>query len=960
MPERKAANWGDVPRQWFLVGTYLLLAYAVRQVFGGNQIISFVWPASGFALALILHGGWKYLPAAFFGTLLGYLILGQPVLYALAAGGHHVLALFVAVWLLRREGQFDLSLEKLGDYLRIVTLASVFALVNTVVHQGISLLVPSLLDPTLFGAAQSVKQFLAGHALGVVVVLPFLLIWTRLPRDWLADAHKALTTVLILGLTLLVGQVVFVGWLSDSLGQIARGYWLFLFVTWAAVRLGTHGAVLVILVAALQALIGAQQGVGFFGNDIIKTGLSNYFYYMLCLSAVGMALATYISERKRAMLELNHYREHLEELVQMRTREVEELNVALEQRAEEAETANRAKSVFLAKMSHEVRTPINGILGMAQLLSRSELATTQREQLDKIQLSGRHLLSLVNDILDISKIETGTLTTEPIHFSVAGLARSIESVVVAAMAETLAAKSLSLTISLSELPPFLVGDAHRLQQILINYLSNAVKFTERGSVGLKATVEQENGSALVVRFEVTDTGIGITPAQQGRLFEAFEQGDNSTARQFGGAGLGLVINQRLAELMGGRVGVVSQPGQGSTFWVSLPLSRGAADQPDAFALPVAVTTTEEQLGRNFAGTRLLVAEDDPINQEVTLGLLRGVGLRVDLAENGEVAVQRVASSLAIGAEPYALVLMDMQMPCMDGVDATRRIRALDGGRKLPIIALTANAFADDRAQCLAAGMNDFVAKPIDPPQLFAMLLKWLPAPSTVASAAPALTAPAVVDDAAENDVQVARLAQVPGLDVARGVSVLRGRSGKYINLLMGFVEAHANDSAQVAALLRQGDVTTAQRLVHSAKGAAATLGANAVADAAKQVEHRLRDSGETVEAELTELSRALQSLKAALGGAVGTAPAPQTTRRSTPQAALLPTLPAGGLATLEHYLSECNVVAVEWSQEHAAGLRAAFAPSSAVRVDAMLMLIRRYDFVSALSILRELHPLSAV
>ncbi len=380
-----------------LAALYVLLAQGVVLIFGGNNVVGFLWPAAGVGLAVVLLGGYKYLPAAFLGALLGYLLLGSTFTFSLIAALRHALTLALGVWLLRREGGFDPDLRKLGDYLRIVILGFGFSLLTALVMQALA-----ALDVQALGGFHTFKQRLAGNAMGVIIVMPFVLAWRRWPREWLATWRSGLETLLILSLTFLVGQVVFLNWLNDSLGQIARGYWLFLFVTWAAVRLGPAGAVLVILMTAIQGVVGAKLGLGFFSNDIAKTGLSNYFYYMLCLAAVGMALAIYLSQKKQATRDLELYQLHLEGLVNERTRQIEEMNEALQHRAEEAEASSQAKSTFLAKMSHEIRTPINGILGMAYLMGRSTLTDGQRDQLNKIHLSGQHLLGIIIDILDIS------------------------------------------------------------------------------------------------------------------------------------------------------------------------------------------------------------------------------------------------------------------------------------------------------------------------------------------------------------------------------------------------------------------------------------------------------------------------------------------------------------------------------------------------------------------------------
>jgi len=640
-----------------------------------------------------------------------------------------------------------------------------------------------------------------------------------------------------------------------------------------------------------------------------------------------VAVKTDITEKKQLSEELDRHRQHLEELVAERTLELAEAR-------SKAEQANQAKSQFLANMSHEIRTPLNAILGFTHLLRCDARTPEETERLGKISEAGRHLLSLINDILDLSKIEAGKLVLDQEDFALDTILAPVNSLV----AEVAMTKGLVIETDFDHVPEWLRGDPTRLRQALINYASNAVKFTDKGCIKLKAAVIDDSGTDMLVRFEVQDTGIGVPSEKLPLLFNAFEQADASTTRQYGGTGLGLAITRRLAKLMGGEAGVQSQEGQGSTFWFTARLGRGQG------IMPAASKTDQrqalEELRNCHAGIRLLLVEDDKINQEVALALLRNAGLVVECAENGLRAVEMARDN------GYDLVLMDMQMPLMDGLEATREIRKLPAWANTPILAMTANAFDEDRAACMAAGMDGFVAKPVDPNKLYAALLQCLP-----------LRQPALQDPCLPPQVDIKTeegrgdLPHWPGFDVDRCMLSVGGSRETALQMLGTFARLRREDASAIRRCLAEGSLAEASRMAHSLRGVAGTLGLVAVQRVADVIEQGLKHTtdGEKTPAEewLAELEQALALAVAQIDETNASAGAKDIPSQEEGQPEL-----ATLLAELEKRLRNYDTHANKLLESASSFLRARLGD----RFETIAQQIESYKYEDALATLRQSMP----
>ena len=582
-----------------------------------------------------------------------------------------------------------------------------------------------------------------------------------------------------------------------------------------------------------------------------------------------IAIRTEITERVRAERALEEVNQNLENTILRRTE-------ALEDATQTASLASRAKSDFLSNMSHEMRTPMNSILGMSYLALRASPPPKVREYLLHIHDSGKYLLDLISNILDFSKIEAGKLDVEQVDF----LLPAVFEEVVRLLGETAQRKGLQFEVELdARLQRPFKGDPLRIRQILLNYAGNAVKFSSKGVIRLTAKVGPQGPDSGEVLLQVTDQGMGMTPEQASQLFQPFHQADTSTTRRFGGTGLGLAICRELATLMGGQVGVDSQPGVGSTFWCRLRLAPG--EMPDKREHESDFGALDERWGPQLKGCRILVVDDNVVNQTVARQLLQTTGATVELADDGQQALDRL-QSLVVDC-----VLMDVQMPVMDGLEATRRIRAQPRLKHLPVIAMTANASPQDQRVCLAVGMNDYLTKPVEPKHLLATVARWVGGPAGLPVQAPPKGLPAPVTkpipDAVPGSVLASMPVSAPNAERAPDDPILdpqvlrtltRGSASALAPIVKVFETMMDRTLVELQQALAARDAQRLGQLGHKAKSSAAALGAQGLARHCHALETAMRatEPDLAVAAELVQQIQRLsplvvQALRAELAAA---------------------------------------------------------------------------------------------
>jgi len=679
------------------------------------------------------------------------------------------------------------------------------------------LLVSICLITSLFSLLYVGVSAIIGYAVGVWLMLGcFVLLYAILLLFHVTGRYRVCVNLYLASCCL----VAVLGCSAFSGGLHSMVFPWFALIPTASVLMFGYGRTTLfwfLLSCGIAITFSVVESLGFTFPELYRLEYLQFFY-TICV--IGLMMILFF-----IALTFDHNRA-------IALKKILEQNDALEQARNQAEAATRAKSEFLANMSHEIRTPMNAIIGFTALCQKTALAEAQRSYLGHIETASLSLLGIVNDILDFSKIEAGMLRVEEIDLRLEEVVENVASMVGIQAAE----KGLKLTVAIDpEIPGNLMGDPLRLGQALGNLASNAVKFTETGRIEIRVELLERAATDCQLRFTVVDTGIGMNDEELSRLFVAFSQADSSVTRKFGGTGLGLAITKNLVKIMGGEIGVESSPGQGSRFHFTCRFLFDARPVVTAKSPPVQLEPVR--------GARVLVVDDNPVNQKVAAGLLREAGMVTEFADNGQEAVD------AVFAGHYDLVFMDLQMPVMGGLEATVSIRGNPAYAELPIVAMTAHAQNGVCEECLAAGMNDYLSKPVDPARLYSLLVRWITPGDRVQPEACVEPEPAAFREHLPESLE--------GFDLEEGLAQIGHNHEAYRELLVDFATKDIAKARQLPQLLREGKREDARKRMHSLMGVAGNLFATDIYRHACDLEEMLSGPPSTAETSvLAALERA--------------------------------------------------------------------------------------------------------
>jgi signal transduction histidine kinase/CheY-like chemotaxis protein len=680
----------NVGKVAFLFAIYLVTAKVGLAINALNKFATILWPPSGIALAALVIFGIRLWPGIFLGALAVNYLTGAPLVVAGGIACGNTLEAVLGAFLCLRSTGFHYSLDRFRDVQRLFAGAAMF---STTVSASVG--VSSLFLGGLLATDQLRETWLqwwVGDALGILTVAPLLLVFTSVGRTiGLKKINKHLVEKMALSISLIgINLLLFTNVFSSGITRNLKGPLIFPFLLWAAMRFGVTGAVLSTFVTAIIAIWATALGTGPFGGLPKGDQLLQLSIFVAIVAAMNLVISSIVTEREKERADLAESKR-------------------------DAEAANAAKTAFLANMSHEIRTPLGAVLGFAELLGTEMNPSERASCIDAVKRNGKVLSSLIDDILDLSKVEAGKLEVEKVEVALDDIVRDIGSFLNLKASE----KGLKTSITVAkDLPSHIETDPLRLRQILLNIVGNAIKFTEHGSVDILFQFSPGSAESPKLACLVKDTGSGIPSAQAQRVFEPFTQADISTTRRFGGTGLGLILSRKLAQALGGDVELTeSTLGRGSTFTISIDPGRvrGAMLEKLPPEPPPRPTVGSKDLLK-LKGLKVLLVDDNPDNQFLLCRILQSQNIRVEIARDGQEGVAKALNG------DFDLILMDIQMPVMDGHEATTKLR--DQGYKKPIVALTAHAMKEDRQRCLASGFSEHLSKPIDQNLLWTVLVQY--------------------------------------------------------------------------------------------------------------------------------------------------------------------------------------------------------------------------------------------